>query len=46
VALVEAGVIANVHGCDGRWCSVSIDDYRGYLPQKDLWGVYEGEIVK
>jgi SH3-like domain-containing protein len=46
VALVEAGVIANVHGCDGRWCSVSIDDYRGYLPQKDLWGIYEGEVVK
>jgi SH3-like domain-containing protein len=46
VALVEAGVIANVHGCDGRWCSVSIGDYRGYLPQKDLWGIYEGEIVK
>lgn len=46
VALVEAGVIANVHGCDGRWCSVSIDDYRGYLPQKDLWGIYEGEVIK
>jgi len=46
VALVEAGVIANVHGCDGRWCSVSINDYRGYLPQKDLWGIYEGEVVK
>lgn len=46
VALVEAGVIANVHGCDGRWCSVSIDDFRGYLPQKDLWGIYEGEVVK
>jgi len=46
VALVEAGVIANVHGCDGRWCNVSIDDYHGYLPQKDLWGIYEGEVVK
>jgi SH3-like domain-containing protein len=46
VALVEAGAIANVHGCDGRWCSVSIDSYRGYLPQKDLWGIYEGEVMK
>ncbi|WP_333793121.1 SH3 domain-containing protein [Hyphomicrobium sp.] len=46
VAIVEAGVIANVHSCDGRWCSVSIDRFRGYMPQKQLWGVYENEIVK
>jgi SH3-like domain-containing protein len=46
VVMVEAGVIANVHVCDGRWCQVSIEGYRGYLPQKQLWGVYEGEVVK
>ena len=46
VVLVEAGVIANVNGCDGRWCDVSIDRYRGYLEQKKLWGVYEGETVR
>lgn len=46
VAIVEAGVIANIHTCDGRWCSVSIDRFRGYMPQKQLWGVYENEIVK
>jgi SH3-like domain-containing protein len=43
---VEAGVIANVHSCDGLWCHVSIDKFTGYLPQKKLWGVYENEIVK
>jgi SH3-like domain-containing protein len=46
VVNVEAGVIANVHSCDGLWCHVSIDKFRGYLPQKKLWGVYENEIVK
>jgi SH3-like domain-containing protein len=46
VAVVEAGVIANVRSCDGRWCYVSIADYRGYVEQKKLWGVYEGEVVK
>lgn len=46
VVLVEAGVIANIHTCDGLWCSVTIDRFRGYLPQKDLWGVYPNEIVK
>lgn len=46
VAIVEAGIIANIHSCDGRWCSITIDRYRGYLPQKQLWGVYPNETVK
>jgi len=46
VAVVEAGVIANIRSCDGRWCYVSIADYRGYIEQKKLWGVYESEVVK
>jgi SH3-like domain-containing protein len=46
VANVEAGVIADLHTCDGRWCRVTVDDYGGYIEQKKLWGVYEGERVK
>ena len=46
VAKVEAGVIANIHGCDGQWCQVTIDDYRGYLEQNKLWGIYQNEVVK
>lgn len=46
VAMIEAGVIANLSSCDGLWCRVSIDKYQGYIEQKKLWGVYEGEIVK
>lgn len=46
VAKVEAGVIANVHTCDGRWCKVTIDNFAGYIEQKKLWGVYDGEIIK
>ena len=46
VALVEAGVIANIKLCDGRWCEVSVGDVRGYLEQKKLWGVYPNETVK
>jgi SH3-like domain-containing protein len=45
VAMVEAGVIANVSSCDGSWCRVSIDRFRGYIEQKKLWGVYEGEVI-
>lgn len=46
VVNVEAGVIANLHSCDGRWCRVSVEDYGGYIEQKKLWGVYEGETIK
>lgn len=46
VANVEAGVIADLHTCDGRWCRVTVDNYGGYIEQKKLWGVYEGEKVK
>jgi len=43
---VEAGVIADLHSCDGRWCRVTVDQYSGYIEQKKLWGVYEGETFR
>ena len=46
VAVLEAGVIANVRSCDGKWCYITVGDYHGYLEQKKLWGVYPSEIVK
>lgn len=46
VAVVEAGVIANIRSCDGRWCLVLIGDYRGYVEQTKLWGVYAGEVIR
>lgn len=46
VAIVEAGVIANVRSCDTRWCYVSVGDFRGYVPQRRLWGVYPGETIR
>ncbi len=46
VAIVEAGVIANLRSCNGQWCYVSVGEFRGYIEQPKLWGVYEGEPVK
>lgn len=46
VASIEAGVIANIRSCDGRWCLVTIGDFRGYLEQAKLWGVYPGEPLR
>lgn len=43
---VEAGVIANLHSCDGRWCRVTVENYSGYIEQKKLWGVYDGEAIR
>lgn len=46
VAMVDAGVIANISSCDGRWCLVVIGDFRGYIEQDKLWGVYSGEVIR
>lgn len=46
VAMVEAGVIANIQTCDGTWCRVTIDSYRGYVEQNKLWGVYPAETIR
>jgi SH3-like domain-containing protein len=46
VAGLEAGTLASIISCDGHWCRVSIDGYRGYIEQTKLWGAYKGEVVK
>ena len=46
VAQVEAGVLASIIRCDGRWCRVSLSGYRGYIEQAKLWGAYQGEVIE
>ncbi|MEL7047604.1 MAG: SH3 domain-containing protein [Pseudomonadota bacterium] len=46
VAIVEAGVIADLHECDGTWCRVSVENYSGYIRQKKIWGIYPSETLK
>lgn len=46
VALLEPGVVCDIRSCDSRWCHVSVGDYRGYIEQAKLWGVYPGETIK
>jgi SH3-like domain-containing protein len=45
IAQVEAGVLASIISCDGRWCRVSIGVFRGYIEQAKLWGAYQGEVI-
>jgi SH3-like domain-containing protein len=46
VALIEAGVIADVHSCSGSWCHVSVGSYSGFIEQGKLWGVAKNEVLK
>ena len=46
IAQVEAGVLAGIISCDGRWCRVSVGGFRGYIEQTKLWGAYQGEVIK
>lgn len=46
LAYVEAGVLASIISCDGRWCRISVGGYRGYIEQVKLWGAYQGEVIK
>ncbi len=46
VAKLQSGVIVNIRRCDGGWCQVYGQGYKGYVPQTDLWGVYPDEKVE
>lgn len=51
-AYLVPGYRVDIAGCDGTWCEVKATaqagtgpgaTYSGYLPQVELWGVYQGE---
>jgi SH3-like domain-containing protein len=46
VARIEPGAIVDIVYCDGEACEVYAGQQKGWVPQKNLWGVYPGEIVK
>ncbi|MBI1868634.1 MAG: hypothetical protein HYS06_10150 [Methylocystis sp.] len=46
LAKLAPGVIANLRGCDGKWCHVAGQGFDGYIQQENLWGVYPGEKVE
>jgi SH3-like domain-containing protein len=44
-ATLESGVIVNIRNCDGAWCFVDGEGFKGYVRQSNLWGVYPGDKV-
>ncbi len=45
-ATLQAGVIVNLRNCDGTWCLVDGDGFKGYIEQVKLWGVYPDEKIQ
>jgi len=45
-ATLQSGVIVNVRHCDGAWCLVDGDGFKGYIEQEKLWGVYPDEKIE
>lgn len=46
VAKLEAGTLVSLKSCRRNWCHVSIGRFRGYVRQKQLWGVYPQEVLR
>jgi SH3-like domain-containing protein len=45
-ATLQSGVIVNIRNCDGAWCLVDGDGFKGYIEQEKLWGVYPDEKLQ
>ena len=43
VARLEPGVEGEVESCDGAWCAIMAGEYKGFVEQNMLFGVYPGE---
>ncbi len=40
---LEPSVNVLVKECSGRWCSINVSGFSGWIERKSLWGVYEHE---
>jgi SH3-like domain-containing protein len=45
-AQLQSGVITNVKSCDGSWCLIDGEGFKGYIEQVALWGVYPNEKIE
>ena len=44
-AYLGTGVLGAVEACSEGWCRLEGRDYRGWISQEKLWGVYPDEVV-
>jgi SH3-like domain-containing protein len=45
VTRAEPGAIARLAECRAAWCRIETASVAGWLPRRDLWGVYADEAV-
>lgn len=45
VANLAPGAFGEIAACDGEWCDIKINGFRGFVQQEKLWGAYPGEVV-
>lgn len=45
VANLAPGAFGEIASCDGQWCDVKFNGFRGFVQQEKLWGAYPGEVV-
>lgn len=38
IAILEQGVVAELHECGVGWCEISVDRFRGVVLADDVWG--------
>jgi SH3-like domain-containing protein len=46
VASVEPGAMGEIETCDGNWCQMRFDRYKGWVPQSMIWGAYPNETFE
>ena len=44
-AIIQAGAHGRLLECERDWCRIEFSPYRGWLPRRVLWGVYEHEQI-
>ena len=45
-AKVMPGVVAQILRCDGTWCRINADGYKGWLKRDEFYGTYPAEKVE
>ena len=44
LGMLEKGVICKVLKCQKTWCYIQIEDIKGWVRRKDIWGTYPHEV--
>ena len=40
VVILQAGRLVKIDRCKDNWCKVNSDDFRGWIKNKSLWGLF------